>query len=555
MKTSADDARRSPRNLARTLLADAMMYGRFALGLRSFLRKRVSPEQARALVHQRLADRDAAFLRMVERGIYNYSRSPYRPLLDAARCELGDLTRMVRTKGLEATLRELRAAGVYVSFEEFKGRVPIVRDGRVTPVEAHDFDNPFLRHAYQAESGGSTGAGTRIEIDLDYVAALVPLWVLTADAHGGFDSPAGIWYGALPDSSGILAILFASYLGIELSQWFSPLTSSSLKPALKYRLATNAIVAMARAFGVAAPWPQPVPLDQAVVIARWIAATLQTSGSGVFATSVSLALRVCLAAREAGLNLDGARFFGGGEPPTPTKVREITASGARWIPTYGFQEAGMVAVGCGNPADGNDLHLAKDIVALIQHSRQVPGFDITVQAFHFTSLLPTAPKLLLNVETDDYGEIETRPCGCPLEANGFTDHLRHINSFSKLTGEGVTLVGREMVHILEEVLPARFGGTPLDYQLLEEEGEQGFTRLSLLISPRVHISDEAQVIETVMEALRLSSAAADVARAIWSQAETLRVQRREPIWTARGKLLALHLAQRLQHGGDASDAS
>ena len=215
----------------------------------------------------------------------------------------------------------------------------------------------------------------------------------------------------------------------------------------------------------------------------------------------------------------------------------------------------MVGIGCGNPIDGNDQHFAKDVLALVQHPRVVPGFDVTVPAFYLTSLLPTAPKLLLNVETDDYGDIEMRRCGCPLEACGYTEHLRNIHSFSKLTGEGVTLVGREMVRILEEVLPARFGGTPIDYQLMEEEDERGLTRLSLLISPRVTIADEAAVIALVLESMRRSSAAADIAQAIWRQAGALRVQRREPIWTARGKLLPLHLAQRLgraPHGADGS---
>jgi hypothetical protein len=100
---------------------------------------------------------------------------------------------------------------------------------------------------------------------------------------------------------------------------------------------------------------------------------------------------------------------------------------------------------------------------------------------------------------------------------------------------------------LEEVLPARFGGSPLDYQLMEEEDEQGFTRLSLLISPRVGAVNEQSVIDTVLESLRRSSVSANLARAIWSQTQTLRVKRMDPIWTARGKLMPLHLLQRSQH--------
>ena len=236
--------------------------------------------------------------------------------------------------------------------------------------------------------------------------------------------------------------------------------------------------------------------------------------------------------------------MGAGEPPTPAKVTEIVRTGARYVPNYSIVEIGPIGLGCARPSDINDIHVFKDTVALVQYAREVPGSKIAVDAFYFTTLLPTAPKLMLNVESDDYGVIETRSCGCPLQSCGFTEHLRHIRSFRKLTGEGVTLVGSDMIRILEEVLPAKFGGSPLDYQLMEEEDEQGFTRLNLLVSPRIEIADEAAVIETVLEALGHSSVAADLARAIWKQAKTIRVKRMEPIWTARGKLMPLNLAKR-----------
>jgi len=79
--------------------------------------------------------------------------------------------------------------------------------------------------------------------------------------------------------------------------------------------------------------------------------------------------------------------------------------------------------------------------------------------------------------------------------------------------------------------------------MLEEEDEQGFTRLSLVISPKVEIADEAEVVLTVLEALGHGSDAADQARALWSQAGSLRVKRAEPAWTSRGKLMPLRLTR------------
>jgi hypothetical protein len=530
-----------------SLLADLKMYWRFAKGLRSFLRHTISLDEAREIVRQRMAERGKNFLRLIERGIFGYRRSPYLPLLKLAGCELGDIRNMVRSRGLEGTLRALREAGVYITFEEFKGRMPIVRNGKVIPVRAHDFDNPYLSHYYQVETGGSTGVGTRVEFDLDHLAAIAPLIMLTLDAHGVLDVPTALWYAILPDSSGINNVLLRARFGRTCLKWFTPITRREPTLSLKYRLATEYIILAARLCGISVPRPEPVNLDNAVVVARWAAETLKAHGACMVRTSVSLALRVCVAAREEGLDLTDAVFWGGSEPPTAAKVQEMTRVGARYIPTYWFIEAGVVGLGCARPADVNDIHLFKDILALIQYPRQVPGTHITVDAFHFTTLLPSTPKLMLNVESDDYGVMETRSCGCQLESYGFTEHLRDIHSFRKLTSEGVTLVGSDMILILEEVLPAKFGGSPLDYQLMEEEDDQGFTRLNLLVSPKIEIADEAAVIETVLEALGRSSVAADLARAHWSQANTLRVKRMEPIWTARGKLMPLHLAHHTEH--------
>jgi len=526
---------------------DIKMYRRFALGLCHFLRHRISLEEAKKIVQKRMQEREDNFARLLERGIYGYPRSPYLRLLKLAQCELGDIQRMVQVKGLEDTLRALRDAGVYVSFEEFKGRKPLVRAGEVFNVKPSDFDNPYLGDSYRATTGGTTGAGTRVSIDLDHIAAQAPFTMLAYDAHGVLDVPTALWYGVLPDSTGMVALLYSARFGNVPRKWFSYVTRSQLKHSSKYHLATRGTVLAGRLCGAALPYPEPVNLDQAIVVARWAAEALQTHGACLIRAGVSMALRVALAAREQRLNLTGATIMGGNEPPTPAKVREITRSGARWVPSYFFTEAGRVGSGCVRPVAGDDLHFLKDAFALIQYPRKVPGSEINVPAFHFTTLLPTTPKLMLNVESDDYGIVENRSCGCPVEAYGFTEHLREIRSFSKLTGEGVTLVGTEMVRILEEVLPERFGGSPLDYQWHEEEDEQGFTRVTLLISPKIGFLDEKVVIEVILNALSRSSTSSDVAKAIWTQAGTLRVKRIEPISTSRGKLIPLHSTSIANH--------
>ena len=98
-----------------------------------------------------------------------------------------------------------------------------------------------------------------------------------------------------------------------------------------------------------------------------------------------------------------------------------------------------------------------------------------------TELRPTSPFLLLNVSMGDRAEVEARQCGCPLEQYGWTRHLHTIRSQEKLTAAGVTFLDTDVVRVLEELLPSRFGGGPTHYQLLEEESEDGSPTLRLLV--------------------------------------------------------------------------
>jgi len=257
-----------------------------------------------------------------------------------------------------------------------------------------------------------------------------------------------------------------------------------------------------------------------------------------------MALRACLAATEAGLDLRGVTVLGGAEPPTPAKVAGIVGSGARFVPTYVFSEGGPIGWGCAHASGVNDLHFFEDMLALVQSPRTLPGTGIAVDTFHFTSLMAAAPKILLNVEIDDFGRVERRSCGCALEACGLGRHMTGVQSFSKLNGEGVTLVGSQMVHILEHVLPARLGGSALDYQLVEDEDERGLTRLSLVVHPRVALPDERAPIDILLAALRQDDAAAALAQAVWSQARTIAVRREPPFVSAAGKQSPLRVIRR-----------
>ena len=137
--------------------------------------------------------------------------------------------------------------------------------------------------------------------------------------------------------------------------------------------------------------------------------------------------------------------------------------------------------------------------------------------------------------------VEARNCGCQWEELGLTDHIYHIRGFDKLTSEGMTFIGTDMVRIIEEVLPAKFGGASTDYQVVEEEDEQGHTRMSVIASPELGAIDEAELIKTVLTELSRGTDTERIMAQVWAQAKTLRVQRRQPFVTARGKLMPLHI--------------
>ena len=522
------------------MLSDLRMYGRFVFGLPGFLRRRITLEESREAVRRGLAERDDNFLRLLRRGIFDYARSPYLPLLRLAQCEFGDIEDQVRRDGLQPTLTALREAGVYFSFEEYKGRKAVVRGGEQIPLDPRDFTNPVTASAYATETGGTSGGpAMRVNTDLDNLWSTVPHLMLVRQIHGALDVPFGIWRGPLPDPTGVGNVLRAVPYGGTPERWFSPVVGDEFRPSFKNRMANAYIVRMSRLCGAPCPWPEPTSLDRAGTVARWAAETASRQGGAFLSASVSLSVRVCVAALEEDLDLNGVVFLAGGEPSTPSRKRTIERTGARMAPVYISSDMGPIGLGCAEPAEANDQHLLEDCVALIQHPRKVADAGIEVDAFYLTSLRPAAATILLNVESDDYGIVEERSCGCEFGDLGYRRHVMGIRSFGKLTGEGVTLVGSEMTAILEDLLPGRFGGSPFDYQLVEEENELGLGRLALLVSPKVDIPNEQEVVDAVLDALGEGSEAAEIARLFWKQADTFRVRRQEPEWTSRGKFRSL----------------
>jgi hypothetical protein len=217
----------------------------------------------------------------------------------------------------------------------------------------------------------------------------------------------------------------------------------------------------------------------------------------------------------------------------------IRAAGIDVLPRFGSMELGPIGYGCLRPVDVDDCHLLGDLHAVIQ--APLPAWDHrpAVDSLLVTPLTAYTPFVMLNVSLGDQAIVETRVCGCPMDQPGWGRHLRQIRSFEKLTAGGMTFLDSDVVRVLEEALPAAFGGGPGDYQLVESTGKDGFAALDLVIHPRVGSLDDDAAIDCFLLALGRADPTQRVMAFEWRAAGRLRVVRDPPRATASGKILHL----------------
>jgi hypothetical protein len=508
----------------------ALGLARFTWGIRRFCRDTNSVETAKEAIRRRIHERDQTFLALVRRVHASDPRNPYRQLLGAAGCEPADVQRLVAQEGLERALEVLRKAGVYVSFEEFKGLRPAVRGSETFHFRPADFDNPLVRTHLTTTTGGSRARPTRILIDLDHIAESASSWALWFSAHGWLERHVVF---VTPEYPGIVnRQLRSAKLGKPYVRWF--VTSGGGSP--QYRLVSAYIQAVSRR-ATGAPRPEHVSLHDGQRIGEELARMVAAGAPPCVVTSPSTAARLCAAMAEHGRSLRGVAFLLGGEPYTDATKLALAAAGATGAPNYGSAETGPVGAQCPTPAATDAIHVYRDAFAVIAAPRALPD-GAEGDTILFTGLRWTAPKLLVNVDIGDTACIEDRPCDCEFDRAGCHTQLWAIRSSAKLTGDGVTFIGADLVPLLEEELPRRFGGAAGDYQLVETQGARGLPRYRLLVSPEVGAVDEPAVIDALLGALSVRRRAYGFMVEQWRQAGLLEVRRERPQTTSRGKVPA-----------------
>lgn len=525
------------------MLAEAGMLYRFATGLGRFLRSPLSAEQCRAIVAGSLTNRERNFLQLLRRAVFGYGASPYRKLLAWAGVEFGDLERMVLADGIEATLQRLFDAGVSVELDEFKGRRPIRRPGLSIEVTADSFDNPLLARDFEVESGGSTGPRRRMKIDFELLVYDAACWYFHHAAAGAESAPLAIWRGVPPDSSGLRHGLIAAKLGRPMERWFSPIPLSFQPRSLPFAALTLYAIKASSLFGGRIPAPEYVPLSDGRPVARWLAEKVRQRTPGVLSAAANNVVRACVAAKEAGLEIEGTVFRVGGEPFTEAKHRLVAEVGARSFSVWAMSETGPLGGGCANREAVDEVHLFRGKIAVFDRPKILADGETQVRALYLTTLLPWTPKIMLNLDSGDYGVLSRRRCGCLLEQVGFTDHLHTIRNYEKLTAGGIQFLGSDIIELVEEVLPATHGGHPTDYQFVEEQ-DGAVTNVSIVVSPRLKLEDEQAVVKTVLRFLASRDSGHALMAAFWRQGRTLRVQRREPYVTPASKTPPLRVLRK-----------
>jgi hypothetical protein len=201
-------------------------------------------------------------------------------------------------------------------------------------------------------------------------------------------------------------------------------------------------------------------------------------------------------------------------------------------------DSGHIAYGCLAPECPDDLHLLHDLYAIVQPRAGAPDAALPSDALLVSALGPEAPFVMLNVSLGDHGTIEDRNCGCPLEALGWRTHLHTIRSDEKITAGRMTLYDADIVRVLEEVLPSRFGGAPTHYQVIEDEDGTGRPRVRLLVHPAVGQLDSAAVAEAFLTAIGSGAGPERVAALVWRDGGLVEVERSAPRSTS-GKILHL----------------
>ncbi|MCW5977703.1 MAG: hypothetical protein KIT09_06480 [Bryobacteraceae bacterium] len=511
------------------LPSELLGLARMATGLRPFARSFLCPAECRRRVLERMRTRETRFVEILHRALRSSPNNPYRRLLGCAGAEEGDVRSVALKDGLEAALEKLHQAGVFITWEEFKGRAPARRGGQTFQFQESQFDNPLTRIHFVGSSGGSSGQPVRVKVDLEFQAESAANWGVWFDEQGWAGRPLVFW---TPTHTGLAnRYLMCAKIGYRYVKWFA---MADMRTPMD-RLRSGAVHWLSQLV-LGFPPAEPADLEHADRVLAYLAGMVEQGEKPLINTSPSAAARLCQRAVELGRPLEGASFLLGAEPVTPERRASMEASGARCCPTYGTSETGWVGAQFEGAQEHDEVHVFRDSYAVLPRALHGDG-AAGPRAILFTSLVRAAPKVLINVELGDSAYLQRVDGTRPARAFGYDLTLHTIRSFRKLTAFGVTLAVADLYPILESELPSRFGGQVGDYQLVETQDGNGESSLELRVDPRLGKLNEAAITEALFRAISEKRSYYGFMTEMIRTAGALKVERKPPECTAAGKAL------------------
>lgn len=527
----------------RNFLQEGFLGIRLVGKLASTLKKTIEPNQARAIIRQRLEQREDDFIEFAKKCIYDQPANPYLRLLKHAGCEYGDLESLVHKEGLEGALHNLFRQGVYLTLKEFRGDCETIRGNTRIVVTPQKLLNPFAKRHIPIRSSGSRSHGTQIVRSLDFIHDTTIYLALYLEARqNSARSELATW--SVPGGVILSSLIKFILAGSPPSRWFSQLDAKTHELSIRYRLSTHVLEWGGMLAGIHIPHPEYVSLDDPSPIIQWMTDCLQQGQTPHLFTYTSAAVRLAQCALEADIDLQGAQITMSGEPTTPARLESINRSGVDALPAMGCVEVGHIGYGCLTPEAPDDMHLLKDLHAVIQPGESNDSPDLRTHALLFSTLRLTSPLILFNVSLGDEATLKRRPCRCFQGELGMYTHIQYVRSFEKLTSGGMAFLDTEIIHVIEDDLPKMFGGGPTDYQLLEDESDDGKPQLRLVIHPRVGPLDVDKVKETFLQKIAPGSGAEKLTSLVWRNTDIVTVERGQPQTTSTGKIQHMHIERR-----------
>jgi len=508
------------------------------LKIREFLHEKISLSECQDIIKEGITYREEFFLSFIKKTIYENKKSPYLELLKLSHIGYEDIKRMVSRTGIEEALKVLKDEGVYITYEEFKKEKEVIRKGKAFTFKKEDFLNPFLDRLGKVYSGFSSGAPTKIDFSIEYLMQRLIHEAVVFDLHKFTEAPLGVWLPTVPAVTALYPMRLQK-IGVSPEIWFSQFRSPNEDLFLHKRMFFIMKGHLWRSF-VGARWPRAkyVSLRDAYIVTNWAANMIKRYSKCSIQTFVSSAVRICAVAKEKGLNIAGTKFSLAGESLTERKRKEIEEAGCKIIISYYFTEGGIAGCSCDNPENkADEIHFFKDNFAVIQNLREIASEKINL--FLFTCFYQGCPIIMLNMENGDYGVIEEKRCGCSLDQYGLFDHIYNIRSYEKINCEGMTFCTSDISNIVEEEFPVQFGGSTIDYQVVEEEDKTGLTRLCIYVSPEIKNIDEEKARQILFDKLSFGGKNSQQIKS-WEEAGTVLVKRKYPLETPRGKIFPFY---------------